>query len=40
MQEAIILNEIFESKEATEHAINKLKSMYPDKYDYVKVPVR
>lgn len=39
-EEAIIINEVFETKEATENAISKLKSMYPDKYDYVKVPIR
>jgi uncharacterized protein YegP (UPF0339 family) len=37
--EAISVNEVFESKEAAETAIKKMKSTYPNKYDYVKVPV-
>ncbi len=37
--EAIKVNEIFESQDAVETAIKKLKSSNPNKYDYVKVPV-
>ncbi|MCM2535268.1 hypothetical protein NDK43_26555 [Neobacillus pocheonensis] len=39
-EETIILNEVFESKKATENAIRKFRTMYPDKYDYVKVPIK
>jgi uncharacterized protein YegP (UPF0339 family) len=39
-KEAIILNEVFESKEAAENAISKFRSLYPDKHDYVKVPIK
>lgn len=38
-KEAIAINEVFESKDAAEKAIETLKFKNPDKYDYVKVPV-
>ncbi|XGZ12804.1 hypothetical protein ACDZ29_27505 (plasmid) [Peribacillus sp. RS7] len=39
-KETIKLDEVFETKDAAEAAIEKLKLQYPEKYEYVKVPVK
>lgn len=41
-KETIKLDEVFETKDVTEAAIEKLKFQFPDKYKYVivKVPVK
>ncbi|MFD0051970.1 hypothetical protein ACFVHQ_22250 [Actinomycetes bacterium NPDC127524] len=38
--EAMKLDETFETKDAAEAAIEKLELQYPDKYEFVKVPVK
>ncbi|MFD4819473.1 hypothetical protein [Peribacillus butanolivorans] len=39
-KELIKVDEVFETKDAAEAAIEKHKLQYPDKYEYVKVPVK
>jgi hypothetical protein len=39
-KETIKLDEVFETKDAAETAIEKLELQYPDKYEYVKVPIK
>lgn len=39
-KETIKINEVFETKNAAEDAIEKLELQYPEKYEYVKVPVK
>lgn len=39
-KETIKLDEVFEDKNAAEATIENHKLQYPDKYEYVKVPVK
>ncbi|SFC67529.1 hypothetical protein SAMN05443252_105207 [Bacillus sp. OV322] len=39
-KETIKLDEVFETKDEAEAAIEKLELQYPEKYEYVKVPVK
>ncbi|MGG4268585.1 hypothetical protein [Peribacillus simplex] len=39
-KETIKVDEVFETKDVTEAAIEKLKLQYQEKYEYVKVPVK
>ncbi len=39
-KESINVDEVFETKDAAEAAIEKHKLQNPEKYEYVKVPVK
>ena len=39
-EEALLVSEVFESKEAAETAIEGLKGSNPGKYEYAKFPIK
>jgi molybdopterin converting factor small subunit len=39
-EEALTIEEVFETKEKAESTIDRLESTYPGKYEYVKLPVK
>jgi uncharacterized protein YegP (UPF0339 family) len=39
-EEAISINEVYETREMAETAISQLKSEHPDNYQYVLIPIQ
>ena len=39
-EEALIVDDVFDSKNAADTAIEEMESKFPDMYEYVKLPVQ